>query len=99
MPLVQMERELALLRQAVWQHPARDLSRFAVRCGPGALPPAQQPSAIEYAAGELRLRGLSRRPQELSDATNHRPRQRQLRLRPTATACWCAPTPRQRTAA
>jgi general secretion pathway protein L len=66
---VQMERELALLRQAAGSTSARDLEPL-LSAAALALPPAQQPSAIEYAAGELRLRGLSLAPQELSDATN-----------------------------
>ena len=70
--LVQMERELALLRRAAGSTSARDLEPL-LSAAALALPPAQQPSAIEYAAGELRLRGLSLAP-GLSDATNTAPR-------------------------
>ena len=66
---VQMERELALLRQAAGSTSARDLEPL-LSAAALALPPAQQPTAIDYSAGELRLRGTTLTPQELTDAAN-----------------------------
>jgi general secretion pathway protein L len=55
---VQMERELALLRQAAGSVSARDLEPLLAAAG-AALPPGQQPTGIEYTPGELRLRGVT----------------------------------------
>ncbi len=55
---VQMERELALLRQAAGSVSARDLEPLLAAAGT-ALPPGQQPTGIEYTPGELRLRGVT----------------------------------------
>lgn len=54
---VQMERELALLRQAAGAVSARDLEPMLAAAGT-ALPDDQQPTTVEYTPGELRLRGL-----------------------------------------
>ena len=54
---VQMERELALLRQAAGGVAARDLEPMLAAAG-AALPDGRLPTGIEYTPGELRLRGL-----------------------------------------
>ena len=61
---VQMERELALLRQAAGSLAARDLEPLMAAAG-AALPPGSLPSTLEYAAGDLRLRGLTLAPDEI----------------------------------
>ncbi|SFD84545.1 type II secretion system protein GspL [Paracidovorax konjaci] len=64
---VQMEREVARLRQEAGGVSARDLEPLLAAAG-GALPGGRLPTAIEYAAGELRLRGIELQPAELSAA-------------------------------
>jgi len=54
---VQMERELALLRQAAGSLSPADLEPVMAATG-AALPDGQLPASLEYAGGELRLRGL-----------------------------------------
>ena len=54
---VQMEREVARLRQAAGGLSARDLEPLMAAAGQ-ALPAGAQPTGIEYANGALRLRGL-----------------------------------------
>lgn len=58
---VQMERELAQLRQAAGSVSPRDLEPLLAAAG-SALPEGQQPTAIEYTPGELRLRGIAFNP-------------------------------------
>lgn len=60
---VQMERELAQLRQAAGGVSARDLEPLLAAAG-AALPGGRQPTAIEYTPGELRLRGVALAPDE-----------------------------------
>ena len=60
---VQMERELALLRQAAGTVSARDLEPLLAAAG-AALPGSQQPNGIEYTPGALRLRGVTLAPDE-----------------------------------
>lgn len=60
---VQMERELALLRQAAGSVSARDLEPLLAAAGT-ALPDGRLPTAIEYTPGELRLRGVALAPDE-----------------------------------
>ena len=55
---VQMERELALLRQAAGTLSARDLEPLLAAAAQ-ALPLNRQPTAIDFSAGELRLRGIA----------------------------------------
>jgi len=55
---VQMERELATLRQAAGSVSPRDLEPLLAAAG-AALPAGQLPNALEYTAGELRLRGVT----------------------------------------
>lgn len=54
---VQMEREVAQLRLAAGGLSPRDLEPLMAAVGQ-ALPAGVQPTGIEYASGELRLRGL-----------------------------------------
>lgn len=60
---VQMERELAQLRQAAGSVSARDLEPLLAAAG-AALPNGHLPTGIEYTPGELRLRGLALGPEE-----------------------------------
>ncbi|KQO14808.1 type II secretion system protein GspL [Acidovorax sp. Leaf78] len=60
---VQMERELAQLRQAAGSVSTRDLEPL-LAAGGAALPAGRQPTAIEYTPGELRLRGVTLGPDE-----------------------------------
>ncbi|OYD50850.1 type II secretion system protein GspL [Acidovorax kalamii] len=64
---VQMERELAQLRQAAGSASARDLEPLLAAAG-AALPSLEQqgrqPTSIEYTPGELRLRGVTLAPDE-----------------------------------
>jgi len=62
---VQMERELAQLRQAAGSVSARDLEPMLAAAG-AALPDGRLPSSIEYTPGELRLRGVTLAPDEES---------------------------------
>lgn len=60
---LQMAREVSALRQASGQAAGDDLESLL---GAAALaaPPGRLPSGIEFAAGELRLKGLSLNPEE-----------------------------------
>ncbi|RYF63466.1 MAG: general secretion pathway protein GspL, partial [Comamonadaceae bacterium] len=60
---VQMDRELAQLRQAAGSVSTRDLEPLLAAAG-RALPPGRQPTGIEYSPGELRLRGVALPPDE-----------------------------------
>ena len=60
---VQMERELAQLRQAAGSVSARDLEPLLAAAG-AALPEGRLPGSIEYTPGELRLRGVTLAPDE-----------------------------------
>ena len=62
---VQMERELAPLRQAAGSVSARDLEPLLAAAG-AALPAGSQPTGIEYTPGELRLRGVTLAPDDES---------------------------------
>lgn len=55
---VQMERELALLRQGAGSASGRDLEAMLSALG-SAAPQAPVPGGVEFSSGELRLRGLS----------------------------------------
>jgi general secretion pathway protein L len=62
---VQMARELSALQRASGQTSGRDLE--AMLAAFAALGPAQAaPEAIDYLAGELRLKGVTLRPDELA---------------------------------
>src|SRR3569833_1860771 len=54
---VQMEREIAALRQATGNTSGRDLEAMLGEVAL-AVPQARPPSNIDYANGELRLRGM-----------------------------------------
>jgi general secretion pathway protein L len=60
---VQMEREVAVLRQQTGVPSARDLDALLVALA-SALPPGRTPAALEYSGGELRARGLGLSPEE-----------------------------------
>lgn len=62
---VQMQRELARLRQQAGSLSARDLEPLMASAA-SALAPGKAPSAIAYADGELRLRGLPLAAEELA---------------------------------
>lgn len=62
---VQMERELTLLRQKAGSVSPRDLEPLMAAAG-SALPDDRVPSTIEFAPGELRLRGVALAPDEES---------------------------------
>lgn len=64
---VQMEREVAQLRQASGTLSPRDLEPLMAAAA-HALPPEQPPTAIEYAAGELLLKGIALDAQALATA-------------------------------
>ncbi len=64
---VQMERELALLRQSAGSLSASDLEPLMAAAAE-ALPAPWQASAIDYAAGELRLRGPALSDEEAAQA-------------------------------
>lgn len=61
---LQMERELARLRQHTGSLSPQDLEPL-LSAAAHALPPSQQPSGIEYHQGVLRLSGITLSPQEL----------------------------------
>lgn len=62
---VQMERELARLRQAAGGVSARDLEPLLAAAA-AALAPGRLPTGIEYAGGELQLSGITLAPDELA---------------------------------
>lgn len=64
---VQMERELALLRQSAGSMSAQDLEPLLAGAA-HALPAPWQASAVDYSAGELRLRGPALSAPEQSQA-------------------------------
>lgn len=61
---VQMERQVAALRQQTGVASPRDLDALLAALAT-ALPPGRAPSALEYAGGELRARGLALDPGEM----------------------------------
>ncbi len=54
---VQMEREIALLRQSAGAYSPRDFEAMLSAVG-SAAPPEQTVQAVEFSAGELRLKGI-----------------------------------------
>lgn len=60
---VQMEREVAALRQATGATSGRDLEAMLGALA-SSLPPTRAASALDYANGELRVRGLALGPEE-----------------------------------
>jgi general secretion pathway protein L len=60
---VQMEREVAALRQATGATSGRDLEAMLAALA-NSLPPQRAATGIDYANGELRLRGLGLNPDE-----------------------------------
>ena len=66
---VQMERELALLRQSAGALSAQDLEPL-LAISASALPATWQASAIDYSSGQLRLRGSALSADEQSHASD-----------------------------
>jgi general secretion pathway protein L len=66
---VQMQREVAALQQAVGDVAVNDFEPM-VGALSASLPPGKVPSAVDYGAGQLRLRGLGLQPSEVSQITN-----------------------------
>ncbi|OJX30319.1 MAG: general secretion pathway protein GspL [Burkholderiales bacterium 68-12] len=64
---VQMERELARLRQAAGSLSERDFEALLAAAAQ-ALPPGPPPTAIDFGPGELRLRGIALPPEALEAA-------------------------------
>ncbi len=62
---LQMEREVAALRQATGASSERDLETMLAAAGM-ALPAGRVPGGIEFSAGEAKLKGLQLSPQEAS---------------------------------
>jgi general secretion pathway protein L len=60
---LQMEKEVAALRQATGASSGRDLEPMLAALG-AAAPPQRPVSAVEFANGELRVQGLALRPPE-----------------------------------
>jgi general secretion pathway protein L len=60
---LQMEREVAALRQATGAASERDLETMLAAAG-SALPAGRTPVGIEFAAGEAKLKGLQLSAQE-----------------------------------
>jgi general secretion pathway protein L len=67
---VQMEREVAALRQQTGVASARDLDALLAALA-AALPAGRQPTALEYGGGELRARGLMLSPEDLRGVVAH----------------------------
>ncbi len=67
-PPLQMEREVAALRQATGAASPRDLESILATLG-SALPPGRVPAGIEYVSGEARIKGLQLSAQESSSLT------------------------------
>lgn len=64
-PPLQMEREVATLRQATGAASPRDLESILATLG-SALPAGRVPASIEYVSGEARIKGLQLSAQEES---------------------------------
>ena len=84
---VQMAREVAALQQATGGVSAPDLEPMLGALGT-SLPPGRMPNAIDYSAGQLRLRGLGLTAEELEPLGA---RWRRAATAPAAKAicCWC----------
>jgi len=65
---VQMERELTVLRQATGSTSGRDLEAMLAALA-ASLPPQRAISGIDYANGELRVRGLGLGPDDMRNVT------------------------------
>ncbi|MNS70340.1 hypothetical protein D3C72_1036820 [compost metagenome] len=65
---LQMGREVAALQQAVGDVAPSDFEPM-VGAIATALPPGRSPSAIDFSAGQQRLRGLGLQPQEVTQIT------------------------------
>jgi general secretion pathway protein L len=65
---LQMQREVAALQQAVGDVAGSDFEPMVGALATN-LPPGKVPSAVDYSAGQLRLRGLGLQPSEVSQIT------------------------------
>jgi len=65
---VQMERQVAALRQQTGVASARDLDAMLTALAT-ALPAGRTPAALEYGGGELRVRGLALSPEEMRNVS------------------------------
>ena len=66
---LQMEKEVAALRQVTGASSGRDLEPMLAALS-SAAPPQRPVSAVEFANGEVRLKGLALRPQEVQATTS-----------------------------
>jgi general secretion pathway protein L len=67
---VQMEREVAALRQQTGMASARDLDALLAALA-SALPPSRTPGTLEYGGGQLRAGGLVLTPEEFRGVASH----------------------------
>jgi general secretion pathway protein L len=67
---VQMEREVAALRQQTGMASARDLDALLAALA-SAAPPGRVPMALEYGGGQLRATGLALTPEEFGGVATH----------------------------
>jgi general secretion pathway protein L len=65
---LQMAREVATLQQSTGGVAALDLEPMLAALG-ASLPPGRVPTALDYSAGQLRLRGLNLSPDEVKTLT------------------------------
>ena len=68
-PSVQMEREVAALRQATGATSGRDLEAMLGALAT-ALPPDRAATGLDYANGELRLRGVGLNPEQVRSVSS-----------------------------
>ena len=67
---VQMEREVAALRQQTGMASARDLDALLAALA-AAAPPGRVPMTLEYGGGQLRATGLALTPEEFGGVAGH----------------------------
>lgn len=67
---LQMAREVSALRRAAGAAAAQDMDAMLLASA-AALPAGRTADAIEFAGGELRLKGLKLSPQEISELSSH----------------------------
>ena len=68
-PAVQMEKEVAALRQTTGAISSRDLEAMLGALSGAPLPP-RPPSGVEYSAGELRVKGMNLSTEEAGQVTS-----------------------------
>ena len=67
---IQMEREVAALRQQTGMASPRDIDALLGALA-SALPPSRTPNTIEYGGGQLRATGLVLTPEEFRGVASH----------------------------